>query len=125
MTLVLDAGALIALDRGERSMWIRLKTAQLAADVPVTHAGVLGQAWRGGSRQARFSRALSGIDVRPLDERLGRSAGELLANGGWSDVIDAAIALLADDGDEIVTSDPQDLADLLAATGRHVEVIPV
>lgn len=125
MTLVLDAGALIALDRGERSMWIRLKTAQLAADVPVTHAGVLGQAWRGGSRQARLSRALSGIDVRPLDERLGRSAGELLANGGWSDVIDAAIALLADDGDEIVTSDPQDLADLLAATGRHVEVIPV
>ena len=38
MSLVLDAGALIALDRNERPMWIRLKAAQLAGDLPLTHA---------------------------------------------------------------------------------------
>jgi len=49
---------------------------------------------------------------------------ELLATAGGSDVIDAAVALLAEDGDEIVTSDPHDLTELVAATGRHVELIP-
>lgn len=104
-------------------MWIRLKAAQVAGEPPVTHAGVLGQIWRGGPRQARLSQALAGIEVRPLDEKLGRSSGELLAATGGADVIDAALALLAHDGDDIVTSDPSDLSDLVAATGRHVELI--
>lgn len=125
MTLVFDSGALIALDRDERAMWVRLKAAQLAGEPPVTHAGVLGQVWLGGPRQARLSQALAGIDVRPLDESLGRSSGELLAISGGVDVIDAALALLANDGDEIVTSDPDDLAALVAATGRHVELVRV
>ena len=37
--------------------------------------------------------ALKGIDVRPLDERLGRLAGELLAAARLSDVIDAALVV--------------------------------
>jgi hypothetical protein len=123
LTLILDTGALISLDRDERAMWIRLKAALLAGEPPITHAGVLGQAWRGGPRQARLSKALAGIDVRSLDQRLGRSCGELLAATGRADVIDAAVALLADDGDDIVTSDPSDLQDLVAATGRHIELI--
>ncbi len=105
-------------------MWARLKAAIHAAEVPTTHAGVLGQVWRGGPRQARLSRALAGVDVRPLDRRLAELSGELLATTGASDVIDAAVALLAEDGDEIVTSDPADLSELVMATGRHVELIP-
>lgn len=123
MTLLLDSGALIALDRDERAMWVRLKAASAAGDLPMTHAGVLGQVWRGGSRQARLSRAMTGIDVRPLDERLGRSAGELIAATGLPDVIDAALVLLAKDGDHIVTSDLDDLEVLAAASGRHVELL--
>lgn len=123
MTLLLDSGALIALDRDERAMWVRLKAASAAGDLPMTHGGVLGQVWRGGSRQARLSRAMTGIDVRPLDERLGRSAGELIAATGRPDVIDAALVLLAKDGDHIVTSDRGDLEVLAAASGRHVELI--
>ena len=123
MTLVLDSGALIALERNERSMWVRLKAAHLAGDLPITHAGVLGQTWRGGPRQARLARALAGIDVRPLDEHLGRVAGELLGATGSSDVIDAAIVLLSADDDEIVTSDRDDLEPLVAAAGHHVELI--
>lgn len=123
MTLVLDAAALIALERNERSMWTRLKMLQTAGDLPVTHGGVLGQVWRGGPRQARLARAVEGVDVRAVDEPLGRAAGELLASTGQSDVIDAALALLSTDGDQIVTLDRDDLEILLAATGRHVELI--
>jgi predicted nucleic acid-binding protein len=123
MMLVLDTGAFIALEQNERAMWTRLKAAQLAGEPPITHAGVLGQVWRGSPRQARFSQALGGIDVRSLDERLGRRAGELLAASGLSDVIDAAVALLSTDGDEIVTLDRADLGVLVTTLGRHVELI--
>jgi hypothetical protein len=123
MSLVLDAGALVALDRNERPMWTRLKAAQIAGDLPVTHAGVVGQAWRGGPRQARLAQALAAIEVRPLDEQLGRAAGELLASARTADIIDAAIVLLAVDGDEIVTGDLEDLAHLVAASGRHIELV--
>jgi len=123
MTLVLDSGALIALERNERPMWARLKAAELAGDLPITHAGVVGQVWRGGPRQARLSQALGGVDVRSLDGSLGRAAGELLGVTGLADVIDAAVALLSCDGDDIVTVDRDDLERLVAGLGRHVELI--
>ena len=123
MSLVLDSGALVALERNERPMWIRLKAAQMEGDLPLTHAGVLGQVWRDDPRQARLSQALEGIDVRALDEPMGRAAGQLLAAAGVADVIDAGVVLLATDGDEIVTVDREDLELLAAALGRHVELI--
>jgi hypothetical protein len=123
MTLVFDSGGLISLERNERSSWVRLKSAFLRGEVPVTNAAVLGQVWRGGPRQARLSQALDGIDVRPLDEALGRAAGELLAVSRQADLIDASIILVAHDGDEIVTTDPTDLKPLARATGRHVELV--
>lgn len=123
MTLVLDAGALIALDRNDRAMWIRLKALREAGELPVTHGGVVGQVWRGGPRQARLAAALAGTDVRALDDHLGGAAGELLAETRTSDVIDGALALVAVDGDEIVTVDRDDFEVLVAATGRHVELI--
>ena len=123
MTQVLDAGALIAVDRNDRAMWTRLKALQQAGELPVTHAGVVAQVWRGGSRQARLAAALSGTEVKALDEGLGRAAGELLGAARLSDVIDAALVLLADDGDEIVTTDRDDFETLVAATGRHIELL--
>jgi hypothetical protein len=123
MTLVFDTGGLIALERDERASWIRLKSALLRAEVPITNAAIVGQVWRGGPRQARLSQALDGIDVRPLDESLGRAAGELLAATGTADLVDASIVLLAEDGDDIVTSDAGDLRPLAAASGRHVELL--
>jgi hypothetical protein len=126
MTLVLDTGALVALERNDRAMWRRLKASWLVEEIPVSHGGVIGQAWRGaGPRQALLAKALNGILVRPLDDGLGRAAGELLARSGSSDVVDAALVLLAEDGDEIVTSDPDDLAPLAEMSGRHVDLFRV
>lgn len=125
MSLILDAGAFIALGRDDRAMWRRLELARRSGRLPVTHGGVVGQVWRGGARQALLARALDGIDVRPLDEALGRYAGALLASTGTSDVVDAALVLLAEDTDDIATSDLPDLRLLAEAAGRHVELIPV
>ena len=125
MTLLLDAGALIAIDRADRATWTRLKAALAAGQAPVTHGGIVGQVWRDGARQARLAGALAGVEVRALDESLGRAAGLLLARSGSADVVDAALAALAEDGDDVLTSDPRDLTALLEATGRHVEILTV
>lgn len=116
----------MALERNDRTMWRRFKAASLAGISVIAHGGVVGQAWRGkGPRQALLARALVGMDIRPLDDVLGRVAGELLATAGGTDVIDAALVLLADDGDQILTSDPDDIESLAAAAGRHIELIHV
>ncbi len=125
MTLVLGAGALIAVERGDRELLVRLTRERLAGRLPVTHGGVVGQVWRGGSRQARLASALRAIEVVPLDDALGRRAGVLLAGSGGSDVVNAALLVLARDGDDIVTSDPDDLTVLAVAAGTHVEITPV
>lgn len=125
MTLVLDAGAFVAAERGDGEIAAAIAGELRAGRVAVTHGGVVGQVWRGGARQASVARLLAGVRVVPLDEDLGRRAGALLALTSTSDVIDAAVVLLADDGDEILTSDPRDLAVLAAAAGKDVELIAV
>lgn len=126
MNVVLDAGALLAIERGDRNMVAIVKRERLADRTPRTHGGIIGQVWRGGSgRQAMLARLLPGVDVRPLDDGLGRRAGMLLARAGTADVVDAALVLLADDGDEIYTSDPTDLVRLAEAAGVHVDLTAV
>jgi hypothetical protein len=124
--LVLDAGALVALERLDRDVIALIKRERIAQRAPLTHGGVIGQVWRGGSgRQANLARLLPGIEVIALDEQFGRKVGVLLAQSKTSDVVDAAVALLAKDGDEILTSDVRDLRPLVKATGAHVDLIQV
>lgn len=124
--LVLDAGALVALERLDPDVIALIKRERLAQRAPLTHGGVIGQVWRGGGgRQANLARLLAGIDVVALDDQLGRRVGLLLKQTKTSDVVDAALALLAKDGDEILTSDPRDLVPLVKAIGVHVDVIHV
>ena len=123
MTLVYDTGGLIALERGERASWVRLKGVLAREEIPITNAAVLGQVWRGRAAQARLASAVAGMEVRAVDEPVGRAAGRLLARAGLSDVVDASIVLLADDGDEIVTTDESDLRVLAEALGRYIELV--
>ena len=126
MTLVLDAGALIAVERSDRDVIALIKRERLAGKAPVTHGGVLGQVWRGGTgKQANLAKLLPGLEVIALDTALGQRAGMLLARTKTRDVIDAALALLATDGDELLTSDPRDLRPLIRASGAHVDIVPV
>ena len=126
MTLVLDAGALLAIERGNREVVALVVRERRADRAPVTHGGVVGQVWRGGTgRQANLARLLAGVEVRPLDDALGKRAGVLLGRAGARDVVDAAVVLLAADGDEILTSDGSDLESLVAAARIHADIIEV
>lgn len=124
MTYVLDAGAFIAVERGDRFTNALIKAELVARRTPVTHAGIIGQVWRGGTgRQARIAKLIPAIEIPPLDEALARRAGLLLKRARTSDVIDAALVLLAADGDSILTSDPGDLEPLARAAGVHVDLV--
>jgi hypothetical protein len=112
--LVLDAGAFVALDRNDRSMWARLANAHRAGERLITHAGIVGQVWRHPSRQARLAAALKAVDIRPLTVGLAQAAGLLLAATRTSDVHDAALASLCEPTDVLITSDVDDLGRLLA-----------
>jgi hypothetical protein len=124
--LILDAGAFVAVERGDREVVALVKRERLAGRVPVTCGGVVAQVWRGGhGRQAPVALLLAATDVTAIDEQLGRRAGMLLARSGQSDAIDASVVCLATDGDDILTSDPSDLRVLAEAAGVHIDLIPV
>lgn len=110
--LTLDTGALVALERGSprvRALLRRALENDLTLNVP---AGVVAQAWRGGSRQARVARLLGDPDVSVsvLDDPIARAVGLVCARTGHSDIVDAQVALNARNlGHTVVTSDPDDL----------------
>lgn len=124
---VLDAGALIGLDRGDRDCWALLAETHRAGQRPIVPTPVIAQVWRDGARQARLGGVLAGAEVVVADDALCRRAGELLAASRTADVIDALVALVAADrpGCDVLTSDPADIHRLLTALGvdrplRHV-----
>ena len=110
--IVLETGALIALDRGDKRMIALLQRAVLQRRAFRVPAGVVGQAWRDGRLQVTLARFLRSeeVEIVPLDELLARSCGELCGVAGLRDVIDASVVILARERrDPIVTSDPNDL----------------
>ncbi len=124
--LILDAGALIAIDRRDRELGATLLEARRRGVDLRTSAIVVAQAWRDPTgKQALLAQLLDAVDVRPVDRGLAREAGVLLGRSGGSDAVDAALVLTATAGDAILTSDPDDIARLVAFTGRSVSVVPI
>ncbi|OWY63097.1 hypothetical protein B7486_54920 [cyanobacterium TDX16] len=124
--IVLDAGALLALERDDPQLWDEL-LACVRHDVPVVvPAAAFAQAWRGGSRQARLARALRHCATASFDD-LAPAAGVLCGATGTADVVDASVALVAADPEvtALRTSDPADLGLLLDVLGAaHVRILP-
>lgn len=120
--VIYDTGALIAAERGSKSVWLlhrRLLERELRPTLPTV---VLGQAWRGGP-QTRLSRFLRGCRVEPFTEQQARSAGAALAASDGHDLVDAAVVATAlAHEDLIVTSDPDDLRRIAQAMGRTVSL---
>lgn len=122
--LVLDAGALIAADREDRETTARIRRAEQAGLELCTTGIVVAQVWRDSrGRQVNLARLLKSMDVRPVDRTLGRAAGVLLGRSGTSDAVDASVVAMAANGDRIMTSDPDDIRPLVAASGRSIGVI--
>lgn len=122
--LILDAGALIAIDRDDPAMIARLRVAQSAGLELRTTGIVVAEVWRdAGGRQHSLARLLKAVDVRSVDERLGRAAGVLLGLAGRGQAADATVVAIAANGDRIATSDPGDVSALIAAAGRRLAVV--
>ena len=117
-----DAGALIAAERGSKSIWWLHRDLLKRGMYPTLPTVVLGQAWRGGP-QARLSRLVRGCSIEPFTEQQARSAGAALAASHGRDLVDAAVVATAlDRGDLVVTSDPDDLRRIAAAIGHDLAV---
>lgn len=125
MTIVLDAGALIAAERRPGGLLAILESAAAGGDeAPRVPATVVAQVWRGGSgRQARLGSWLDLCDIVPLDESAARRVGVLLARTRTTDVVDAHVIDACADGDLLITSDALELAGLAQAAGRQVHLL--
>ncbi len=93
-------------------------------------AGVIGQVWRQGHRQALLARALGHTEEVPLDGLAARVAGMLCGATHTDDVIDASVALVAASvvGAEtwLLTSDLDDCRTLLdVLNAAHVRLVAV
>jgi hypothetical protein len=125
VNLVLDAGALIGIDRDDRRVAGLIELGRRSGAGLVTTAPVVGQVWRGSARQARLARLLAMIDVRAARLPEARAAGELMAVTGTADVVDALLALLPLPGDQLLTSDPNDVKVLVAERRIPVTIVAI
>ena len=122
MTLVLDAGALIAYEHGDRTVRAFLERAgQTGVDVRTT-TGAVAQVWRNGARQARLILLLQGLLEVELTRERARRIGTLLGQAGHRDVIDGSIVDATVDGDEILTTDLDDIMVLAHNSGKNLIV---
>jgi predicted nucleic acid-binding protein len=112
-SVVLDAGALIALERADPRIRALLRRALRRRTRLIVPAGVLAQVWRDGARQVVLRALLAEptTEVPPLDRLLAEAAGILCGRTKTSDVVDATVVLIARAKRSVVIS--SDVDDLL------------
>lgn len=116
--MILDAGVLISVDRGDRAAREFIAAALRNETSLVTSHPVVAQVWRNGARQARLAKFLLSVAVHPFDD--GPAVGNLLARSNTTDVVDAHLVSLAVRRSEpILTSDVSDIEILAAALPTH------
>ncbi len=125
MTAVLDAGALVAVDKRDRMVGAMLRVLHRDGVPVITSGGVVAQVWRDGSRQANLARVLSGVDADALDDLTARRVGELLRQNRSDDLVDAHVALLVQPNDQVLTSDEPDIKALLRTRKVRARIVPV
>ncbi len=105
-------------------MLARLRTAQHAGLELRSTGVVITQVWRDpAGRQANLARLLKSVDVKAVDEPLGRESGVLLGRAGTRDAVDASVVAVSATGDRILTGDAGDIRPLVAASQRSILVV--
>ena len=110
--ITLDAGGLVALDRDDRRVVVLLARAGETGARVTVPATALAQATRQPQRQARLARLVRQLttDVVPLDRVDATNVGRLLSASATADIVDAHVVICARRaGQQVVTSDPDDL----------------
>lgn len=122
MSVVYDAGMLVAAERNDRRAWADHR-ARLELDVlPVTTAPVVAQVSR-SPRQVQLRRFLRGCHVEPFDAGHAHDVGALLGQAGARDVVDAHMVFIASTSSSTIwTSDPKDLRRLADQLPAPIEI---
>lgn len=110
--VVLDSGALIALERRDRRMLAITDALVARRRTAIVPAGVVAQCWRASARQHAVARLLKhgAVTIHPMSDEVAYAVGALLARSGTADVVDGHVALLATRmRATVVTSDPDDM----------------
>lgn len=119
--MLLDAGVLIAIDRGDASARALLAALARSGRTPHTTHPVLAQVWRDGARQGRLARFVRAAVVHPFDD--GAAIGAILARSGTSDVVDAhLVAVGVTHGLDILTGDVDDIGRIVSAVASTATV---
>lgn len=128
--VILDAGGILALSRGDGDVRAALERARAERYVVVIPAPVLAEVHRGSRDRAHVNRVVNKVDaLLPTSEETARRAGELLGASGTDDPVEAIVVAeaLATVPSVIVTSDPGDIRRLLRtqSDGARVAVVSV
>jgi len=115
-SLVLDAGALIGIERRSPHVQEIVRAARQRRASLVIPTAALAQVVRSGGRQANLRRFLADSYLRfaALDYPTALRVGALLGETGTGDVVDAAVIVCARELGlaPVITSDPEDLQKL-------------
>lgn len=120
MSVVYDAGALIAAERSDRATWAEHRARLELGVVPATTAPVVAQVSRSG-RQAQLRRFLRGCDIVPFEGDDAHDIGALAGRSGSADVVDVHVVATAHQRRfGVVTSDMDDLEPIAEALRPRV-----
>lgn len=125
MTVVYDAGVLVAAERNDREVWADHRIRLEMGAVPVATAPAVAQVSR-SPRQVQLRRFLRGCEVMAFAAEDAHDVGVLLAAARTSDVVDAHVVQVATSlGASVVTADVDDLSRLAAWAISDVPIIGI
>jgi len=125
MTVVYDAGALVAAERSDREVWADHRARLELGVVPAATAPVVAQVSRSG-RQAQLRRFLRGCEIVAFGEGEAHEVGALAGSSRVADVVDVHVVVVAARrGFGVVTSDENDLRPIVEALPQRIPLFRV
>ncbi|MFP5320188.1 MAG: twitching motility protein PilT [Acidimicrobiia bacterium] len=125
MSIVYDAGVLIAAERSHRRVWADHRVRLEMGFVPATTAPVVGQVSR-SPRQVQLRRFLRGCAVMAFTADEAHDVGTLLGDAAASDIVDAHLVRVAEKlGVGVLTADVEDVSRLAEHLASDVPVRPL
>jgi hypothetical protein len=118
--MIFDTGVFIALDNpADRRIALQLvRTMRGSDEMPVTNDAAVAQVWRDPARQVPLTMLLKATTIHQFGDA--RTIGQRCALSATGDVVDASLAVLADQlGQHLLTTDP---ADMSALGANYIEL---
>ncbi len=125
MTVIYDAGALVAAERSNRRLWADHRARLELGLVPLTTAPVVAQVSR-SAQQVQLRRFLRGCEVVPLGAADAHEVGAVAGASEVADVVDVHVVLVASRARAcVLTSDASDLSRVAGALPEPVALVHV